>query len=119
MTNLQCALYLFNLLIHLIIYFSFQSIGLLNIDWLLKSLALPLLLSVLMGIVLLQTVFYAVYQKDVYLAAQLSIFRFIITPLLLVTILDLSISSLNSYLGYLFFLSIQILSDGASRTFLF
>lgn len=61
--NLQSALYLINLVIHMLIYFSFDNIGLLNIDSIFNSLKLLLALLAIMGSLLLEVFVYMVRQK--------------------------------------------------------
>lgn len=117
---LQPVMYVANLTIHIIIYLSLTSIGFLNIDGFISSFPVLICLGVFTLAILLQLAFYLLRQNDFYLVVQLTIFRFAVIPLLLLTLLQaVANQTIPANLGYFIFVTTQLFSVVVSRAFLF
>lgn len=87
-TYFPSILYLSNLAIHLLLFLSLPLINRLHLQTIITSITLIVLLSIFTLLMVLQMVFYLVKKRELYLAHQLMLFRFILVPLLTLSLLQ-------------------------------
>jgi hypothetical protein len=113
-------MYLLNLVIHVIIYLSIPSINMLHIDTF-TAITTPIyVFTAFILVLLLQALFYLLKKRQLYLTQQLSVFRFIISPLFALNLLQTaSNGSFSVPLGLVLFILNKTLSSLLSRAILY
>ncbi len=114
------ALYFLSLLLHLFLYLSMPLMGVLRVSALLTGLTLLALSSVSTLLILAQVVVFLAKKKEAYLSQQLMVFRFVLAPLLTLTLMQAATSKqLPVPLAIMLLLITKALSSVLSRSVLY
>ena len=113
-------MYLINLAIHIIIYLSVPALNILQIQTLITSSAPIFVLFSFLILVCLQIIFFLLKKQQFYLSQQLSFFRFVTSPLLSLSLLQVvQNNGFSLPLGIIMFIANKTASSVFSRAILY